>query len=170
LCRAIKVLRPAAFRGVRVSRVRFVAAVLLLGLATSFAGEAQQSASLQPGVRATPATISKAELAGRFQDIKTRYAALKAAAAKFAPLKADAPTELRVVRSKISAAMRSYELNEAQAQKHRDRLNLLTELSEPEAMRLQAAMDRLANMGGLIRRLMNQVNESGDALALNARQ
>ena len=153
-----------------MSRVGLLAAVLLLGLTISFAGEAQQSASLQPGVRTAPATISKTELAGRFQDIKTRYAALKSAAAKFAPLKADAPMELRVLRSKIGAAMRSYELNEVQAQRQRDQLNLLTELSEPEAMRLQAAMDRLANMGGLIRKLMNQINESGDALALNVQQ
>lgn len=141
-----------------------------MGLTTSLASEAQQSASLQPAVRTTPATISKTELAGRFQDIKMRYAALKAAAAKFTPLKADAPTELRVVRSKISAAMRSYEWNEAQAQKQRDQLNLLTELSEPEAMRLQASMDRLASMSGLIRRLMNQINESGDALLMNVQQ
>ena len=153
-----------------MSRVGLLAAVLLLGLTISFAGEAQQSASLQPGVRTAPTTISKTELAGRFQDIKTRYATLKSAATKFAPLKADAPTELRVLRSKIGAAMRSYELNEVQAQRQRDQLNLLTELSEPEAMRLQAAMDRLANMGGLIRKLMNQINKSGDALALNVQQ
>ncbi len=153
-----------------MSRVGLLAAVLLLGLMTSFAGKAQQSASLQPVARTTPATTSKTELAGRFQDIKTRYAALKSAAAKFAPLKTDAPTELRVVRSKISAAMRSYEMNEVQAQKQRDQLNLLTELREPDAMRLQAAMDRLANMSGLIHKLMNEINESGDALALNVRQ
>ena len=150
-------------------RVGYFASVLLFGLTASFAGEAQQSASLQPA-RTTPASISKTELAGRFQDIKSRYAGMKSAARKFVPLKAGAPVELRVVRSRIDAAMRSYEINEAQTQKQRDRLNLLSELGEREAMRMQASMDRLANMSELIRRLMNRINESGDALLMNVQR
>jgi len=153
-----------------VSRVGYFAGVVLLGLTTSFAGEAQQSASLEPGMRETPGKLSKTELAARFQDIKTRYDAIKSAAAKFVPLKAEAPTELRVARSKIGAAMRSYELSEVQVQKQRDRLNLLSDLSDAEAMRLQKALDRLASMNGLIRRLMNQINESGDAILMDVQR
>jgi len=156
--------------GLRVPRVWYLAAVLLFGLTTSFAGKAQQSASLEPGIGEAPAKFSKTELAGRFNAIKVRYATIKSAAAKFAPVAADAPTALRVARSKISAAMRSYEISEAQAQKQRDRLNLLSDLSEAEAVRLQKTMDRLASMSGLIRGLMNQINESGDALLMNVQQ
>ena len=150
--------------------VRYFAGVVLLGLlTTSSGGEAQQSASLQAFARAAPTKTSKTELAVRFQDLKTQYAAIRSAAEKFVPLKPDAQQELRVVRLKIAAGMRSYELSEAQTQKQRDRLNLLTELSETESARLQNAMDRLAKMGEMIRKLMKGINESGDRLVMNER-
>jgi len=151
-----------------VRSVCYLAGVVLLGLlTTSSGGQAQQSAGLQAFARAAPTKISKTELAVRFQDLKTQYAATKSMAGKFVPLKPDSLPELRVVRSKISAGMRSYELTEAQAQKQRDKLNLLTELSEADSARLQSAMDRLAKMSAMIRKLMKGINESGDTLVMN---
>lgn len=144
--------------------------MLLGALVIPVCAEAQRSASLpQPELtkartRTTPATASKTELANRFQEIKTQYAAVKTAAAKFSPLKPDSALELRVTRAKIGAAIRSYDLHEAQTQKQRDKLNLLTELSEMESVRLQMAMDRLNKMGSTISNLMKKINETGDSL------
>lgn len=148
--------------------------VMLALLPTPIYAQGQQSVSLQSETIQTrsltaPTKTAKTELANRFQDIKTQYASIKTATAKFVPLTPDAPPELRLTRSKISAAIYSYNLYEAQTQKQRDKLNLLADLSEAESIRLQMAMDRLAKMGGTIRGLIKQINESGDALVQNAR-
>lgn len=155
-----------------MSRVGQWVAALLFVLVIPVCAEAQQSASMtpsEPQLRMAPATISKTELASRFQNIKTQYAKLKAAADKFVPLKGDAADELRAARSKINAAMRSYELYQGQTQKQRDKLNLLTDLSEMDSTRLQMAMDRLAKMSAAISNLMNQINQTGDGLVMSMR-
>ena len=136
--------------------------------------EAQQTGSLQPtSVRATAyvdrAKTSKTELANRFQEIKNQYASVRTATAKFAPLKSDAPPELRVTRLKIDAAMRSYDYYEFLTQKQRDQLNLLTDLSSIDSLRLQVSMDRLSKMNEKISSLMKKINETGDALAQNTK-
>lgn len=61
---------------------------------------------------------------------------------KFVPLAADAPQELRVVRMKLAAAMRSYEMAESQVQMHRNQLNLLIELTPLESLRFEMLMNR----------------------------
>lgn len=109
--------------------------------------------------------LSKAELANRFAEIKRRSAEMRAASARYAPLRPDAPLELRVARMKIAAAMRSYELSENQAQMHRDQLNLLIELAPLDALRFEMLMNRLAKMQATIGRLMQMLNGAGDALA-----
>ena len=157
--------------GTKVFRVGLIPiAALLLGLALQPQASAQKSASLSTAgiseARTGPVRASKTELANRFLEIKARHAGIKSAAAKFVPLKDDAPLQLRIARSKISAAMHSYDLYEAQTKKQRDRLNLLTELNATESARLQMAMDRLAKMSGTIASLMKQINETGDAMLI----
>ena len=137
--------------------------------------EAQQTAgtSQSKPARATAladrAKASKTELASRFQDIKNQYAAVKSATAKFTPLKPDAPSELRVTRLKIDAAMRSYDYHEFLTQKQRDQLNLLTDLKDIDSLRLQVAMDRLSKMNATISSLVKKMNETGDAMAQNTK-
>jgi hypothetical protein len=84
-------------------------------------------------------------------------------------LAADAPSELKVLRLKIEAAMRSYDYLEYQTQRQRDQLNRLVDLNEPEAAKLRLAMDRLAKMGVTISGLMDQINETGDSLMISMR-
>jgi len=107
---------------------------------------------------------SKTELANRFADIKRGSWQIRATAAKFVPLPPDAPPEVRAARMKLAAAMHSYELAENQAQMHRDRLNLLIELTPQEAQRFEMLITRLAKMQATIMRLMQPMNETGDAL------
>lgn len=123
--------------------------------------------SMRATAQVDRAKASKTELANRFQEIKIQYATVKTATAKFAPLKSDAPSELRVTRLKIDAAMRSYDHYEFLTQKQRDQLNLLTDLSNTDSLRLQVSMDRLSKMNDMISSLMKKMNETGDALAQN---
>lgn len=116
-------------------------------------------------VESSRARVSKTELAIRFQEMKTRYADIKMATSKYVPLKSDAPAELKAARLKIDAAMRSYDYYEWLTQKQRDQLNVLTDLTDIEAMRLQVAMDRLAKMRSMISKLMSSMNATGDAMA-----
>lgn len=152
------------------------AGVILVALVYGAASGADRARAqeLQPAVLTSPlpeATHngrtypSKTELATRFAELKRRSWEIRAAAAKFVPLPADAPLELRVVRMKIAAAMRSYEMAESQAQMHRDQLNLLIELAPLESLRFEMLMNRLATMQATITRLMQSMNEAGDALA-----
>lgn len=152
-------------------------AVILLGLwAYPVRVEAQQSAAaLQAKATPEPTRVnrtktSKTELANRFREIKFQYDSVKSAIARFAPLKPDAPSELRVTRLKIEAAMRSYEYSEFVTQKQRDQLNLLTELNDADSVRLQVAMDRLSKMQAMISNLVKKMNETGDAMAQNMKQ
>ena len=110
------------------------------------------------------AALSKSVLAARFQDIKNQYTTIKATTARFAPVKQTDPAELKLTRSRLSAAMYSYELHENYAQKQRDQLNLLVALSELESLRLQMTMDRLSKMLGKISELLKKMSENGDAL------
>jgi hypothetical protein len=111
--------------------------------------------------------LSKTELAARFRDIKNGYSTIRATAAKYLPLGPGAPVELRVARMRIAAGMRSYEVSENQAQKQRDQLNLLIELTPLESLRLEMSMNRLAKMQAMIAGLMQTMNEAGDAMIAN---
>jgi cell division septal protein FtsQ len=134
-------------------------------------GRAQQTAEIPrlhvvPQVTAqAPArpALSKAVLATRFQDIKNQYTAIKATTAQFVPIKLNDSAELKLTRSRLGAAMYSYEIYEAYTQKQRDQLNLLTTMSEVESLRLQMAMDRLTKMLGNISELLKKMSANGDA-------
>jgi hypothetical protein len=71
---------------------------------------------------------------------------------------------LRLTRSKLNAAMYSYELYENYTQRQRDQLNLLVEMSELESLRLQMAMDRLSKMIDAISNLLKRMSATGDAM------
>jgi hypothetical protein len=130
---------------------------------------ASQSRPINAPAGAERAKSSKTELANRFREINDRYASIRTAVEKFAPLKPDAALDLKVARLKLVAAMRSYEYYLAKTQKQRDQLNLLTDFSEFESLRLQVSMDRLSKMQALISNLMTKMNDTGDALAQNTR-
>lgn len=115
-----------------------------------------------PAAPRTP--LSKAVLASRFQDIKNRYTAIKATTAQFVPIKPIDSPELKLTRSRLGAAMYSYEIYEAYTQKQRDQLNLLVAMSELESLRLQMAMDRLSKMLANISELLKKMSASGDAM------
>src|SRR5262249_10097959 len=111
--------------------------------------DAQKSASLSsvpPAAIEGPIRTSKTELVNRFRDIKTRYAAIRTTAEKYTTLETDAPSQVKVLRLKIDAAMRSYEYYEFRTQRQRDQLNRLVRLEDTESVRLQMAMDRLSKM------------------------
>jgi hypothetical protein len=114
--------------------------------------------------RPLPDSLSKSVLAARFQELKAQYATYKSTIEKFAPLQPSASKELTLTRSKLSAAMYSYELFETHTQKQRDRLNLLVEMNELEALRLQMSIDRLAKMIEAISSLLNKMSATGDAM------
>ena len=117
-----------------------------------------------PIVRPVTATTSKAVLAGRFEAIKNKYASIKSTIESFTPLKSTDSTELKLTRSKLSAAVYSYELYENHTQKQRDRLNLLVEMSELDSLRLQMSMDRLSKMMETISNLLKKMSATGDAM------
>jgi hypothetical protein len=127
---------------------------------------AQQTTELPQmnAVSPSPTVLSKAALAARFQELKNQYTAIKATTAKFTPVKQTDSAELKLTRSRLNAAMYSYELYESYTQKQRDQLNLLVALSELESVRLQMAMDRLSKMLGKISDLLKQLSANGDAL------
>ena len=145
-------------------------AIILSLLAYPSQGLAQQPAETpktklaQSAGRPVSATTSKAVLAARFQEIKNQYATIKTTTARFAPVKQTGTAELRLTRSKLNAAMYSYELYENYTQKQRDRLNLLVEMSELESLRLQMAMDRLSKMIDTISSLLKKMSATGDAM------
>jgi hypothetical protein len=145
-------------------------AIVLSLLAYPSQALAQQPAEMpktkltQSAMRAAPVTTSKAVLAARFQEIKNQYATIKLTTAKFAPLKTTDSAELRLTRSKLGAAMYSYELYESYTQKQRDQLDLLVEMSELESLRLQMAMDRLSKMVATISNLLKKMSATGDAM------
>jgi hypothetical protein len=148
-----------------------VALAIVVSLAAySSQAWAQQTAEI-PRIHVAPpvtqparATLSKSVLAARFQDIKNQYTAIKSTTAKFAPVKPTDSAELKLTRSRLGAAMYSYEVYENYAQKQRDQLNLLVALSELESLRLQMTMDRLSKMLGKISELLKKMSENGDAL------
>jgi hypothetical protein len=135
-------------------------------------GRAQQTAEIPrlhvvPEVTAPAAArmpVSKAVLATRFQDIKNRYTTVKGTTAQFVPIKPTDSAELKLTRSRLGAAMYSYEVYEAYTQKQRDQLNLLVAMSELESLRLQMAMDRLSKMLTNISELLKKMSANGDAL------
>jgi hypothetical protein len=135
-------------------------------------GRAQQTAEIPrlhvvPQVTAPAAAripVSKAVLANRFQDIKNQYTKVKATTAQFVPIKPTDPAELKLTRSRLGAAMYSYEIYEAYTQKQRDQLNLLVAMSELESLRLQMAMDRLSKMLANISELLKKMTANGDAM------
>ncbi len=127
---------------------------------------AQQTTELPQmnAVSPSPTVLSKAALAARFQELKNQYTAINATTVKFTPVKQTDSAELKLTRSRLNAAMYSYELYESYTQKQRDQLNLLVALSELESLRLQMAMDRLSKMLGKISDLLKQLSANGDAL------
>lgn len=148
-----------------------VALAILVSLAAySSQARAQQTAEIPrmhvapPVTQPARVTLSKSVLATRFQDIKNQYTALKATTGKFASVKPTDSAELKLTRSRLDAAMYSYEVYENYAQKQRDQLNLLVALSDLESLRLQMTMDRLSKMLGKISELLKKMSENGDAL------
>ena len=135
-------------------------------------GRAQQTAEIPrlhvvPQVTAPAAAripVSKAVLATRFQDIKNQYTKVKATTTQFVPIKPTDSAELKLTRSRLGAAMYSYEIYEAYTQKQRDQLNLLVAMSELESLRLQMAMDRLSKMLANISELLKKMTANGDAI------
>lgn len=133
-------------------------------------GRAQQTAEIPrlhviPQMTAPARTpTSKAVLATRFQDIKNQYTTIKATTARFAPIKPTDSAELKLTRSRLGAAMYSYEVYESYTQKQRDQLNLLVAMSEVESLRLQMAMDRLTKMLANISELLKKMSANGDAM------
>ncbi len=103
-------------------------------------------------------------LATRFQDIKNQYTMVKATTARFVQIKPTDSVELKLTRSRLGAAMYSYEIYEAYTQKQRDQLNLLVAMSELESLRLQMAMDRLTKMLANISELLKKMSANGDAM------
>src|SRR5262249_38911250 len=92
-----------------------------------------QAESAQPTPRlATPATMSKSDLAIRFQHIKGQYASIKDATGRYLPLKQTDSVELKQARLQLSSAIRAYEFHEGQTQIQRDKLNQLTALTEAD--------------------------------------
>jgi hypothetical protein len=114
--------------------------------------------------RPLPEPLSKSVLAARFQELKAQYATHKTTIERFSPLQPSSSKELTLTRSKLNSAMYSYELFENHTQKQRDRLNLLVEMNEMEALRLQMAIDRLAKMIEAIASLLKKMSVSGDAM------
>jgi hypothetical protein len=139
-------------------------------VAYSSLARAQQTAEIPrmrvipPEARSAPMPVSKAVLAARFQDIKNQYTTIKATTARFSPIKTADTAELKLTRSRLNAAMYSYELYESYTQKQRDQLNLLVALNETESLRLQMAMDRLSKMIANMSELLKKMSENGDAL------
>ncbi|HWP26890.1 MAG TPA: hypothetical protein VNL39_11155 [Xanthobacteraceae bacterium] len=158
-----------AFVGVRA--VRVIGVVLVCGASIganrASAQEPNRATLTKPlpeEARNSREYLSKTELANRFTEIKRRFSEIRAAVGKYAPLRPDAPLDLRVARMKVAAAMRSYALSESEAQVHRDQLNLLIELTPLESLRFNMLMNRLTKMQATITRLMRTMNEAGDAL------
>ncbi len=145
-------------------------AILLSVLANPPQVRAQQPAEMPKAklmlsvMRPAAATTSKAVLAARFQEIKNQYATIKSTITIFTPLKPTDSAELKLTRSKLNAAMYSYELYENHTQKQRDRLDLLVEMSELDSLRLQMAIERLSKMIETISNLLRKMSATGDAM------
>jgi hypothetical protein len=144
-----------------------LALVLVAGLGLiPAAALAQQTASIpakSASTRTGPATMSKAELAARFQDVKGRYATVKTAAEKYLPLDPSDAADLRIKRLRLGSAMRTAEIYQDYAQKQRDELNALTELNEAQSMRMQISLDRWSVMMSMISNLMKKMSPSDAA-------
>jgi len=120
-----------------------------------------------PVPHAQPATMSKTNLAMRFQQIKNEYAALKDETAQYLPLKQTDTPELKQARLQLSSAIRAYEFQEGQTQLQRDKLNLLTELTETDSLRMQMAMDRMRKLLAIIATQMKKLSGAGGAVVNN---
>ena len=116
---------------------------------------------------AQPATMSKTNLAMRFQQIKNEYAALKDETAQYLPLKQTDTPELKQARLQLGSAIRAYEFQEGQTQLQRDKLNLLTELTETDSLRMQMAMDRMRKLLAIISTQMRKLSGAGGAVVTN---
>ena len=116
------------------------------------------------------ARLDRARLESRFQELKSRYAAIKATNGKFRPVKPSDPPDLRKARADLGATMASYEQLEKEAASLHGKpgsAGNLGDISDTDSLRLQMAMDRMSQLMETMSNIMKKISATGDAIIQN---